>query len=188
MSACVSACLPGDSQRETEMNKERKRERYQLTTCHHASAGSPLTVSIYQRVNLWTGVLQKPAWKTSASSWRHLMLTWSVWHGKETHAHPVWELVMSAWSHTLYQTYCRPQCGGGVAAGTHPWEEETFAVHEAALGYPYYCMLLMYIESLFEQSKLNASKGSINYIKKNLKKQQQNNSLCGHAYRAFERS
>lgn len=26
MSACVSACLPGDSQRKTEMNKERKRK------------------------------------------------------------------------------------------------------------------------------------------------------------------
>lgn len=58
-----------------------------------------------QWVNLVPHVLSKPAWKTSACSVRHLLLTGSVQHGKETHAHAAWGSAMSALSRT------QPDCG-----------------------------------------------------------------------------
>lgn len=128
MSACVSACFPGDM-KQKDRNKERKRDKSADHTCHHGSVASPLTDSIYQRVNLLTDVA---AWKTSASSARRRMLTQTAWHGEETHAHTVWCSVMSAWSHTLTDSLqtterllARPQGRGGggpwAAPGGHDY-------------------------------------------------------------------
>lgn len=97
-SACVSACLPRDRWKKGRSEQREKLSADRMPARLLLHSPPPVLVSVYHRVNLLTDV---PAWKTSASSLRHLMLAQSVQRGYQTHACTVWSSVMPAWRRAL---------------------------------------------------------------------------------------